>query len=65
MTDPKTVDLMAALEEIETLAKHTQLNLAAGLASSGVTGLKKIQDRASDARRWASTPTPEEESIHA
>lgn len=59
-----TRDLLGALEEIETIARHTQRNLAAGLATSGASGLKKIQDRASDARRWA-TPTPTIEEDHA
>ena len=54
-----TVDLLAALEEIERTARQTQLNLAAGLASSGVTGLKKIEAKASDARRHAETPPVE------
>lgn len=50
-----TPDLLGVLEEIETLARHTQRNLAAGLASTGVTGLRKIELAAQDARRHAST----------
>lgn len=52
-----TLDLLAALEDIERLAKNTQLNLAAGLATSGVTGLRKIELAAQDARRWATVDT--------
>ena len=47
------VDLLAALEEIETLARHTQRNLQAGLATSGASGLRKIEEKAQDARRHA------------
>lgn len=46
-------DLIGALEEIEMLARHTQRNLQAGLATSGATGLRKIEEKAQDARRWA------------
>lgn len=52
-----TVDLFDALERIETLAKQTQLNIAAGLATSGVCGLRKIELAAQDARRHATTTT--------
>lgn len=55
-------DLLATLEEIEHVARQTQLNLAAGLAVNGATGLKKIEKKASDARRHATTATPQEAS---
>ena len=48
-----TPDLLAVLEEIETLARHTQRNLQAGLATSGASGLRKIEEKAQDARRHA------------
>lgn len=48
-----TLDLLGVLEEIETLARHTQRNLQAGLASSGASGLRKIEEKAQDARRHA------------
>ena len=55
-----TPDLLGVLEEIEQLAKHTQLNLAAGLATSGATGLRKIELAAQDARRWATAESAKE-----
>lgn len=58
-----TPDLLGVLEEIEQIARQTQLNLAAGLASSGTTGLKKIQDRASDARRHALADLQDREPV--
>lgn len=48
-----TPDLLGVLEEIETLARHTQRNLQAGLATSGASGLRKIEEKAQDARRHA------------
>lgn len=48
-----TLDLLAVLEEIETLARHTQRTLQAGLATSGASGLRKIEEKAQDARRHA------------
>ena len=48
-----TVDLVQALADIEKLAKQTQLSLAAGTATSGVCGLRKIELAAQDARRHA------------
>lgn len=48
-----TPDLMVVLEEIETLARSTQRNLQAGLATSGASGLRKIEEAAQDARRHA------------
>lgn len=56
----KAPDLLAALEEIETLARRTQRNLQAGLAVNGATGLKKIEEKAQDARRHAAVETPRE-----
>lgn len=50
-------DLLGTLAEIEQLARQTQANIAAGSATSGVSGLKKIQERASDARRHAREAT--------
>lgn len=51
MTGAPVPDLLAVLEEIEMLAKHTQANLRHGLASTGVCGLRKIELAAQDARR--------------
>lgn len=60
-----TPDLLATLEEIESTARQTQRNIAAGLAASGVTGLKKIEAKASDARRHALATTTQEDPAHA
>lgn len=57
-----TPDLLAALEDIERLAKHTQLNIAAGLATTGVTALRRIEEKAQDARRWATVDTDQKQA---
>lgn len=57
-----TVDLLTALQEIEDRARHTQQLLAAGLAPSGASGLRRIEHLAADARRHATQVCDENET---
>lgn len=57
-----TVDLLAALAEIEQRARTTQQALAAGLAENGNTGLRRIELLAADARRHATQVCDESET---
>lgn len=57
-----TVDLFAALAEIEDHARRTQQLLSAGLAVNGQTGLRRIELMAADARRLATQVSDERET---
>lgn len=57
-----TADLLHALAEIEERARQTQLQLAAGLAVNGNTGLRRIELLAADARRHATQVCDESET---
>jgi hypothetical protein len=48
-----TVDLLATLDELRAMAKQAQLDLAAGVAVTGTTALRRIELAAADAARWA------------
>lgn len=52
-----TVDLLAELDELRAMAKKAQLDIAAGVAPTGSTALRKIELKAADAARWARRDT--------